>query len=224
MSENRDNESGNALWFILLAVALMAVLTMAVSRMSDTTEQNADIERYHIQASGIMRYTAGIKQTVDTMRLRDVSESTMSFENSVTATDYSNANCSGGDCLVFGSAGGGAYYKTPDTGWLDSAHSGDARYGEWEFTGTNSVLGMSSARPELIMSISYLNAGLCAEINALLNISGVPADADGFDTTAYQGSFAGASAFDNMDDHESGCFQDTGVGRDYTFYQVLIKR
>jgi len=224
MKQDRRNEQGNVLWFILLAVALLAVLTVTISRSSDTTEQSGNIEQYRIQASDIMRYSAGIAQEIDNMRLRGISENNISFENGVTATDYTNGTCQ--DCLVFGSAGGGAYYKRPSTDWLNSAHSADSRYSEWEFSGTNIVPGLRSANPELIMYKAYLKQGLCAQINALLGISGnIPVDGNGMSVTAYQGSFAASETIDNMDGLEAGCFQDTGAsGRDFTFYQVLIKR
>lgn len=221
---NRKSESGNALWFILLAIALMAALTIAISRSSDTSEQSGDVERARIQASDIMRYGASIRESTDNMRLRGIGESALSFENNVAATSYVNANCTGGDCLVFGSAGGGAYYKKPDLSWLDSAHSGSARYGEWEFSGANAVPGVRSANPELLMYIGYLDKSLCTQINAMLDIAGIPADADGIAATAWQGAFAASATIDNMDGLESGCFEDSTGARAYTFYQVLIKR
>ena len=42
------NESGNALWFILIAIALLAALTVVVTRSSDTVEQSGDVERQRI--------------------------------------------------------------------------------------------------------------------------------------------------------------------------------
>lgn len=227
MKQGRADESGNVLWFILLAVALLAVLTATISRSTDTSEQSGNVERFRIQASDIMRYSASMRETIDSMRLRGVAENAVSFENDFTSADYTNGTCL--DCLVFGSAGGGAYYKTPSADWLDSTSEGSARYREWEFSGTNNVPSISSANPELIMSLGYLRQGLCIQINNMLGISnpsGVPpVDGDGLDDTAFQGSFVATDTIDNMDRFEAGCFEDgSSGGRDFTFYQVLIKR
>ncbi len=225
INELRAGEQGNALWFILLAVALMAALTVTVSRSTDTAEQSGNIERFRVEASDIMRHSSAVAQATKNMSMQGISENVLSFENDHTATDYSNANCTGTDCLVFGSAGGGVSYRVPAGSWLDSTNTGNPRYGEWEFSGTNSVPNLRSANPELIMYLGYLKRGLCEQINVMLDIpGGIPLDADGFDTTAYQGSFAATATIDNMDDLEAGCFEDDTGDRNYTYYQVLNRR
>ncbi|MCB9990939.1 MAG: hypothetical protein H6867_06120 [Rhodospirillales bacterium] len=221
MNKNRQNESGNVLWFILLAIALLAALTATISKSSDTTEQNANIERFRIDASDIMRHSASIREAVNSLKLQGISENNISFVNTSTSVDYSNGTCF--DCMVFSSSGGGAAYRTPNPSWLDSTHSGDARYGEWEFSGTNDVIGVRSANADLIMYLGYLKENLCTQINTMLRIAGTPTDA-GFDQTAFTGSFANTADIGNMSGAESGCFEDTSGDRDFTYYQVLIKR
>lgn len=220
MKQTRKNEHGNALWFILLAVALMAALTAVISRSTDTAEQSGNIERFRVQASAIMRYTSNIREAVNTMRLRGIGEGQIDF----TSAGFGGVTCP--DCLLYGSAGGGAGYQSPMPDWLDSDHSSDATYGQWEFTGNSRVTDIGSANPELIMFLGYLKFGLCAQINAMLDVpGGIPEDTDNFDVTAFAGTFDDASpeTIDNMDGMEAGCFLDTGT-REYTFYQVLVKR
>lgn len=214
----RDNESGNALWLVLLVVALLAVLTAFISRSSDTAEQSGDVERFRIQASQMMRYTAGLREAIGRMRMQDIGENAIDF----TSSGFSNP-CQ--DCLLFGSAGGGQTYMSPSSDWLDSGHSGDSGYGDWNVSGENSITDVGTANPELIIYLPYLKPSLCTQINKLLKISGIPADADGFDTTAFSGGFAATATIDNMDGKETGCFEDSSVGgMGYTYYQVLIKR
>jgi hypothetical protein len=70
------------------------------------------------------------------MKLRGISESDISFENTVTAQDYSNALCDAhkdpNDCKIFATGGGGQNYLNPPSG---SAAAGS----EWIFTGANNV-------------------------------------------------------------------------------------
>lgn len=223
----RHPESGNALWFILLAVALLAALTATISRSTDTAEQSGNVERYRIHASAIMRHTASIRENVNTMRLNGFGENEISFDVSFLSPSlYANPNCTAQDCVVYGSAGGGASYLVPSSDWLDADYEGDPGYGEWEFTGANIVNGIGSANADLLMYIGYLQPALCSQINNMLGISNnpFPTDGDNFDTTRFQGVYAAApQVIDNMDGHESGCFRDED-GREYTFYQTLIKR
>lgn len=224
-------EAGNALWFILLAVALLGALTAAISRSSDTAEQSGDIERYRIDASNLMRHTASVEAAVNNMLLRGTSENQISFDNAfVSGATYVNPNCSTSDCLVYDGAGGGVNYKTISSTILDAASSSEDTFTEWEYSGANDVDGVNTTAPDLIMYLSYVEQGLCRQINRLLKIpeiSGdVPEDSNGFEAdTPFIGSFASSATIDSMDGREVGCFNDSsGGGRNYTYYQVLIKR
>lgn len=230
----RQTESGNALWFILLAVALLGALTAAVTRSSDTAEQSGDIERYRINASNMMRHSASVEAAVQNMLMRGLGENRISFDNTYTSgATYTNPNCPAPEteCLVYHGAGGGVNYKQLPSALFDAIHNGQATFTEWEFSGSNNVDGVGTSAPDLVMFTGYLERNLCRQINALLKIpevSGdVPADSDGFDDTPYTGNFPSIAAdtLDNMTGYETGCFNDSGAGgRDYTYYHVLIKR
>ncbi len=220
-----NDQSGNALWIILLTVALLAALTATISRSTDTAEQSGNIERHRINASDIMRHTSSVREAVDKLRMTGIGESQMSFDVSfIPAALYANPNCSSSDCLIYGSSGGGISYRKPNSEWLDSDHSGDPHYGEWEFFGENDVLGVKSTAPELVMALGYLKETLCAQINVMLKISGIPADANGFNTDPFQGGFATSSVIDGMNGAEAGCLDSAIAGRGFVFYQVLVKR
>lgn len=219
-------ESGNALWIILLAVALLAALTATITRSTDTVEQSGNIERFRIHASDIMRHAAGVKEAVNRLRMTGIGEGQMSFDVSFLA-GYTNANCTAGDCLVYGSAGGGASYRQPAADWLDVSYDGDAQYARWVITGDNHVTDISSANPELVMLVRFLKENLCTQINNMLDIPGIPTDPDGFGTTAFQGDFSDTPA-EISSTEEAGCFRYDSAPVDgefeYVFYQVLIKR
>ncbi|HOO82886.1 MAG TPA: hypothetical protein PK513_10340, partial [Alphaproteobacteria bacterium] len=93
-------ERGNVLWFILIAVALLAALTMVLSRSGSTVDQSGDIEQQRVKASQILRTAKSIEAGIQQMRLRGVSENDMSFwhdsngDNTEDGSDtYYNANC-----------------------------------------------------------------------------------------------------------------------------------
>lgn len=224
-----NRESGNALWFILLAVALLAALTVTITRSSDTTEQSGDIERQRIEGSDIMRYAASIQQAVEQMRLRGLSENEISFENSFVS-GYANARCGSDACKVFDVAGGGITFTSA---------SSNVSTQSWLFTGADSIAGAgedgtgetSSEDNELLVILPGISQGLCGRINTELGIAGIPQDADNADvSTKYTGTFPDGRVIENMGGKKTGCFQgdlDDGganISGTYYFYHTLIQR
>jgi len=216
MTKEFHKESGNALWVILLAVALMAALTATISRTSDTAEQSGNFERFRVHASNMMTHAAGVKEAVNRMRMTGIGENQISFSSALSGS------C--GECLVYGSAGGGASYEPPNPEWFDSTHNTEAGYGQWEFFGENDVAGVGTGGADLVMALGYIKENLCRQINVMLKVPGEPVDADGFDTTPFNGSFASSDVISGMAGAEAGCFEDQSGGRYFTFYQVLVKR
>ncbi|HEY8192017.1 MAG TPA: hypothetical protein VIG74_06295 [Alphaproteobacteria bacterium] len=224
------NESGNALWFILLAVALLAALAVTITRTSSSTEQEGDIERQRVMASDLMRFAASIEQTIERMRLNGMSENEISFEIAALP-GYANPRCSSDSCKIFDAEGGGISLKTPPT----FANDGSA----WFFTGANSVEGLvndgtgatSSDDNELLMILPGVTEGLCGRINAELGIAGIPQDTTKADVaTKFAGTFTNGQVIENMAGKRTGCFQgnqDDGgadISAKYYFYHALIAR
>lgn len=212
-------EQGNALWFVLVAVALLAALTMAMTRSSDTVEQTGDTERARILASDIMRYTGGIKAAIDKMLISGISESDPCFHAPDWGhNDYNGASCTESANRLFDSGGAGLSWRT------FSFVSG------WDIFGSHMVQNLETSLPELIIQ-AQVNGPICREINTLLGITNPSGDApvDAIDSIArFIGSYA-LAAPDNvigdqaaeLDGQEAGCRKE---GSNYFFYQVLIKR
>lgn len=214
-----QNESGNAIWFVLVAVALLAALTMAMTRSSDTVEQTGNIERLSLQASDLMRYTKGVQTTIDQMLLRSLSESDLCFHDSGWGhNDYNGASCANPANQIFGLQGGGLAWRTFD--FVTS----------WDIFGSHLVQNLETSAPELIMQ-AQVSGALCRRINTMLGIVN-PADEapvdDIMNIIRFTGSYT-AAAPDNiigddaaeLDGQATGCRKD---GANYYYYQVLIRR
>lgn len=252
MKWDSSNESGNALWVILLTVALLAALTATISRSTDTAEQSGNIELYRIHASDIMRHASSVRETVNGIRLKGIGENQISFENSFTSADYTNANAAGClECLVYGSAGGGLSYRAPNPEWLDSGQSSQTHYGEWYIPravcvadvgrGSANCYNDASSNEELVLVLPWIKQGLCRQINAMLKVtpSGDPApknDDHAFSAgyPVYTGDLLaeGNVIIDSanvLSGVEAGCFEGSASNtrppeKTYHFYQVLIRR
>lgn len=214
-----QHQQGSAIWFVLLAVALLAALTMTMTRSSDTVEQSGDAERARISASDLMRYTGGIKAAIGKMLIAGISESDLCFHASGWGNnDYNGASCTNPANQVFATAGGAVNFRT-----FDSAS-------EWRIFGSHAVLNLETTAPELIMQ-ARVSAMLCREINNILGIpnpaNDAPADS-AQNITPFTGSYTLAAPDNTIGDQaadlarkEAGCRKDGG---NYYYYQVLIKR
>ncbi len=239
LKNSKNSENGNALWFILIAVILLGLLTMVLSRGGSSVDQTGDYEQQRIKSGQIMRYAKSIETAIQEMKLRDISENDISFANPTTATDYTNNNCdSAADrpypgCLIFDVEGAGLSYRNfPDT------NDGS----DWIFTGANNVgtaaspIGTTASVTgnDIIMLLPNMNQGVCIQINRDLEVGTpgtLPVDTAGIDTTAFTGTFAsgGPSILDGdgapfeLDNQNAGCFTDANTSTTYFYYVVLAR-
>lgn len=216
---NTSQEQGSAIWFILLAVALLAALTMTMTRSSDTVEQSGDAERARLLASNLMRYTGGIKTAVERMLTSGISESDLCFHDAGWGNnDYNGASCTNPANQVFGAEGGAVPFRT-----FDFAP-------KWRIFGSHTVLNLETTQTELIIQ-AQVDGSLCREINNMLNIDNPAGDAPADiaqNIAPFTGSYALAAADSTIGNEaaqlagkESGCRKEGGQ---YYYYQVLIKR
>ena len=240
-----NHQSGNVLFYIMIAVALLAALSYAVSQNFRGGAGNINSERAELNASEIIEYGSILSQSVSQIRLRGYKNTEISFENNVVA-GYANANCTYVECEIFHVSGGGVDYMTPKSVWLDSANSASLRYGEIYFHGNSSAVEVGLSEDDLIMFVPYIKKSLCIEINRRLGIIPttleVPLELNGpfDDNVKFTGSFGGA--FDRKvsgDDTtgettilyglSAGCTEGSGIVPNpavgtYHYYQVLISR
>ncbi len=232
-TSNRINERGNVLWFILIAIVLLGVLTGILSRGGSSVDQSGDFEKARIQASQILRYTKSFETAIQQMQLRGVSESDISFQNPTTAVDYTNANCALDDCMIF-DIGGGLTYRDPPAGANDGS--------EWIFTAANNVgttadpVGTTAATTgnDIIMLMPNADTSLCIQINRDQGVGTagtLPIETTGIATTEFTGTFVGGgptildgdpTPFE-LDGQSVGCFTDNAASITY-FYAVVLER
>ncbi len=238
---HRPRESGSVIWFILLAIALTAALTMTLTRSSDTSNQSGDIERARVQASEIMRYAKGIDSAIDQMIMRGVGESQLSFQNDFVSGYHTNARCTDESCRVFGTGGGGQTYMEPRREWLDANQNAAGLYGDWYFAGDICVLDVGTGtagcatdgdatNEDLVMILPWIKLDLCNQLNSLLGIPSPPPVETGNIWSAgnplFNGNYADGTDL-NQSGRQSACVAGSGGAQPantYSFYHVLIDR
>lgn len=234
-----NNQNGNALWFILITIALLGSLTAMLSRNSGSVNQSGNVEQARIKASSLLRYSKSVEATVQQMRLNGLSENDLDFVAIDAAHD--NPNCTDTSCEVFGAKGGGIQYKSPSD-IIDV----DSYTGNWHISTANLVYQIgcndtNNSCTELLLLATDIPRDVCLQVNAILDITNPNGDAPqineitigtayagAYDTTVNNDAIGGLSAANEAPELRgkmAGCTFEFGGGpEEYFFYQVLIQR
>lgn len=235
-----NNQSGNVLFYILIAVALLAALSYTVTQSGRGGTSRFSREDAGIAASEIIEYGNVLGNAVSQLRLRGYKDTELSFESN-SLDGYTNPNCSEDGCKVFHINGGGVSYITPNEKWLDSSSSAQDYYGDMSFYGqacTEDLTCYSDGddNEDLIVFLPFLNKAICVAINDKLGITNplddAPVDAgcSGSAVGKFVGVYSESTALmDGAGDisRTSGCFKQgacSGINDTYHYYKVLIER
>ncbi len=231
-----DSQSGNVLFYILIAVAMLAALSFAVSQGNRGGTQGLNEDRAKLYAGEIIEYANTVANAVAQIKLRGYSDTEISFENSIVS-GYGNPNCTDDVCKIFHPSGGGLSYLKPAPEWLDNSFSANNYYNQWLISGTNWVTGIgisalggasncidgSGNCRELLIVLPYIKEQLCKEINKMThhgkadgtafvdagNSAGRTIDVKFIGTYATSGANMGEAspASDNYTNLNSGCIE-----------------
>jgi len=159
----RHTQSGNALFIILIAVALLGALSYAVTQSNRGGVTALTDEKAKLYATEILDYAQVVSNAVAQLRLRGCDESEISFENNVVS-GYANANSpSDKTCHVFHPSGGGlAFGKAFNDNYYH--FSGDRFIFDVGTTGS-----VTSERAELYVDL-IVDEQICTVINDKIDI------------------------------------------------------
>lgn len=243
-SHYRKSESGNVLWFILIALVLIGLLTALLSRSGTSVDQTGDVEQQRIKINQMMRYLKGLESTIQQMKLRGISENEISFyrdlnndgndNTSPDAGEFYNSNCTSNDCLVFHVDGGGLTAQDPPVGINDGS--------DWIYTARlrvdniGTTVGGSAASSELLVMLQNVTPQMCVQINRLLDVdnpSGSPPkdSANSNPVPLYDGTYLAGNLISGsvLSGNNAACYDgDDGSTNPpegtYQFYYVLMAR
>ncbi|MCB9991949.1 MAG: hypothetical protein H6867_11385 [Rhodospirillales bacterium] len=233
-------ESGNVLFLILIAVALFAALSYAVTQSTRSGGGDAGRETSKISSAQLTQYPAGIRTSLVRMIIGGQNVDTLEFNSAgefAGCTEYPTGSLEYPRC-VFHPTGGGATYVNPSndlvaapTTWV---FNGD---NEIELVGTTTAgAGVATGTVDLIAFLPDITLSVCQSINEELGITGIPTETDVLFTNASNminpngatdtslaagGGSIGVDAAE-LDGQPFGCFQQP-AGR-YVYYHVLIER
>jgi len=192
---HRADERGNVLFVILIAVALIGLLTAAISKTNRPEGNNIDSETLVLRASEVQRYASELERGIAYMMQNGLSESDIRFAHYDADAEYGDLDAdSDKRDQMFHREGGGANYREPPTGVNDGS--------AWEFYGGTHVPGMGrNDRAELVAVLPHVTQAFCDKINTLNGQNGTMDDDGGTSASASnEGSCVNMGAVGRFDD------------------------
>lgn len=164
-------QNGNVLFLVLLAVALFAALSYAVTKSTSGGGAGIDREKISLNVSYYQQYLTSIKVAIDRMTIRGVSANDVVFY--ATPGDTTSGSCTSGETCVFSADGGGAEF-------LSSFPGKTANTMGFQNNAGLASIGTAGGK-DLYVTAYGVTAEECEYINAQLGLPavGVGIDASG---------------------------------------------
>ncbi len=233
--EGRKSESGNVLFLILIAVALFAALSYAVTQSTRSGGGDAGRETTLVNAASITQYPASVKTAITRMVVSSsIDPNDLKFDPpsnfAALTTDVLKAQSVFYPTTSTGGGGGASYVYAP----ANVMESGAA--GTWHFNGANEVqnIGLSgggATEADVIAFLPNVKQAVCQSIHAKLGLStSIPdltaatidytsdMDVGSPNITGTGGVITDAI----LDAQPQGCFE--GAAGVYVYYHVLVER
>lgn len=245
------NQQGNVLFLILIAVALFAALSYAVTR-SSRGGSNASSETQQLDTAQMMQYAASMKIAVQRLKLMNkCADNEFDFDHG----NFSSAVYQRGDAVVRADC---AIFKGSGAGlpWVAPPDSVQAQTGTSEFMistavqfGGIGIYDFSSADAKELVYFAHVTQDMCIDINNRLGVenpSGTPPfdnsniidippggwqvygdlycrDSNNNACFTNGGKTIGDSDAPELRGQEAGCVYEQNDD-EYFFYQVLLAR
>ncbi len=193
-------QNGNVLFIILIAVALFAALSYAVTQSGRSSGNDTTAEKAAVYAAQIIQQITAVKMAAMRMNVIKVSYGDIqagapalsAYPGAGSLNGYADACVSGSTCL-FSNEGGGApvpSFPRPafteampsSVTWLPHYFEGPQSFQGWNMDGftpgtgspSASVEGVGTPANDHLIFVYPLKERICAEINKRLGISGIP--------------------------------------------------
>lgn len=225
-------EAGNVLFLILIAVALFAALSYAVTQ-STRGGGDSDNETTLINSAQVTQYPAGVRTAVVRMIIGGVAIEDLEFNPPSAFADCTGATTNY-DACVFHPEGGGATYAEAPGALMSGGSAGTWHFNaEFEIVNVGTSSAASADGNDIIAFLPGISKSVCNRVNEELGVSGdtvTGADASGDYTVDMEDGYTIPSAEFILGDASTlglsgqpfGCFQNQAA--DYVYYHVLVEQ
>ncbi|MEM8833359.1 MAG: hypothetical protein AAGB32_02345 [Pseudomonadota bacterium] len=236
-----DKESGNVLFLILIAVALFAALSYAVTQSTRSGGGSADRETSLLNSASLTQYPASLRTSLIRMILNGAAATELEFN---PPADFGTLSL---DSLgVFHPNGGGGVYQRAPAEVMQGSTQGT-----WHFNGEWTIpdIGLNDAGPgnDIIAFLPGVSLSVCESINDRVGIDTTGCNPAGAAVPTLRSASNEALVTSDMDDsytfpssgttevlqgdgasceaftgQPTGCFNDATNGN--VVYSVLLER
>src|SRR5262249_36573959 len=110
----KNSQNGNVLFYILIAVVLLAALSYAVALSGRGNFNAVTEEKAKLLATQIIEYANIMSNAAAQVRLRGIKDTDLCFDNAGWGNaDYTNPSCSDSATKIFDLKGGGVTWARP---------------------------------------------------------------------------------------------------------------
>lgn len=209
------HQNGNAMVYILIAVALFGALTLTLSRQNDSADgQNLDDELVDLYATEILQYAAIARNSVDQMIFSGIDISEIDFVNPTEAAFNTGSNAH----KIFHPHGGGLNYQNDIR---DDIANGATS--QWAINNSNNVEWTQTTAVDAILTAYFINRDVCAKINEIITgDNAIPATSN-----PHEDYFLSTGARDLHTTECSGCDGNSTLcvendsADNYSFYSII---
>lgn len=223
-SYDKPRQSGNVMVYILIALALIAALTVALSRQSDTGGDDLSHEQAEILSAQAMGYVTTVANIVNQMVITGIEPQDIDF----VRPDASAYNTPPHWQKIFHPDGGGLILQTAGSSLFPSSTATPAP--GWYLGRFNNIIWTPSSAPDIILAAHNIPEGVCARINRKITgsadiptISARPL-ADYFVDASVSGGGSNSpltvSACAECEERAALCVAD-GPRTQFTFYTII---
>ena len=221
---NRQNEQGNALFLILIAVVLFAALSYAITQ-SNRGGGAPNRETSLIASTTVTQYSSAMRTGITRMLLRNTAISDLSFTAPVD-TNFSTETPTSE--MVFHPEGGGVSYAPVDVNTVNNTPSttfNDRQNSNWYFVETP-VEGVGTDEVDLVAMLDDVKEAICQRINEQItgvkDIPAMSAAAAAILADSASEVIAGGVAPSSVNGQSFMCVESSD-GR-FIYYQVLAEQ
>ena len=229
----RAGERGNVLFLILIAVALFAALSYAVTQSTRSGGGDANKETTLVNSSTITQYPASIKTAIVRMLVSNgVTVDQLTFDAPADFAAELTTPVLEAQNVFHPSGGGASYTEAPASVMANN------QPGTWRFNAANQIfnIGQNGAPGnDIIAFLPGVSKGICDRIHSQLGIATIPTETGILFTTTEEklaatptipvvaGPVIGTDPGpDPLNGQPQGCFQQPA--NTYIYFHVLVER
>jgi hypothetical protein len=229
-SKARSSEKGNVLFLILIAVALFAALSYAVTQSTRSGGGDASKETNLVNAAGITQYPASIKTAITRMIVSNsIDPVDLLFDTPADFTTNLTTALLQSQAVFYPTGGGATFVDAPASVMQNN------QPGVWNFNSENRVTNIGTTEAalattdaDIIAFLTGVKKAVCDSIHGRLGIALVYPDIPTVDVaTSMDSANTGIGANGDtitsteLDGQPQGCFTQ---GTTYVYYHVVVER